>query len=43
MNNDGGMNREKIAVLVVVVLEQINAILDEVFRTYASSLTARKD
>ncbi|MQM00924.1 hypothetical protein Taro_033667 [Colocasia esculenta] len=41
-NGDGGLNREEMAALVVAVNprvkfsdEQINAILDEVFRTYA--------
>ncbi|GFY86102.1 calcium-binding tetratricopeptide family protein [Actinidia rufa] len=41
-NTDGGLNREEMAALVVAVnprvkfsAEQINAILDEVFRTYA--------
>ncbi|KAJ4914941.1 putative TPR repeat-containing protein [Raphanus sativus] len=42
VNRDGGLNREEMAALVVAVNprvkfsdEQINAILDEVFRTYA--------
>ncbi|KAL6143379.1 hypothetical protein ACLB2K_054074 [Fragaria x ananassa] len=41
VNHDGGLNREEMAALVVAVNprvkfsdEQINAILDEVFRTY---------
>ncbi|XP_043712649.1 uncharacterized TPR repeat-containing protein At1g05150-like [Telopea speciosissima] len=48
-NNDGGLNREEMAALVVAVNprvkfsdEQINAILDEVFRTYAEFIDGVK-
>ncbi|CAN7064993.1 unnamed protein product [Brassica rapa subsp. trilocularis] len=48
-NRDGGLNREEMAALVVAVNprvkfsdEQINAILDEVFRTYAEFIDPAK-
>lgn len=48
-NNDGGLNREEMAALVVAVNprvkfsdEQINAILDEVFRTYGDFIDGDK-
>lgn len=48
-NNDGGLNREEMAALVVAVNprvkfsdEQINAILDEVFRTYGEFIDGEK-
>ncbi|XP_010475186.1 PREDICTED: uncharacterized TPR repeat-containing protein At1g05150-like [Camelina sativa] len=48
-NRDGGLNREEMAALVVAVNprvkfsdEQINAILDEVFRTYAEFIDPNK-
>ncbi|KAK4349029.1 hypothetical protein RND71_031784 [Anisodus tanguticus] len=48
-NHDGGLNREEMAVLVVAVNprvkfsdEQINAILDEVFRTYSEFIDGEK-
>ncbi|KAF8406503.1 hypothetical protein HHK36_008592 [Tetracentron sinense] len=49
MNRDGGLNREEMASLVVAVNprvkfsdEQINAILDEVFRTYGEFIDGEK-
>lgn len=48
-NGDGGLNREEMAALVVAVNprvkfseEQINAILDEVFRTYGEFIDGEK-
>lgn len=48
-NRDGGLNREEMAALVVAVNprvkfsnEQINAILDEVFRTYGEFIDGEK-
>ncbi|KAK2990942.1 hypothetical protein RJ640_020919 [Escallonia rubra] len=48
-NQDGGLNREEMAALVVAVNprvkfsdEQINAILDEVFRTYGDFIDGEK-
>ncbi|WMV27697.1 hypothetical protein MTR67_021082 [Solanum verrucosum] len=48
-NHDGGLNREEMAALVVAVNprvkfseEQINAILDEVFRTYSEFIDGEK-
>ncbi|EXB60665.1 putative TPR repeat-containing protein [Morus notabilis] len=48
-NHDGGLNREEMAALVVAVNprvkfsdEQINAILDEVFRTYGEFIDGEK-
>ncbi|CAL5332196.1 unnamed protein product [Camellia sinensis] len=48
-NRDGGLNREEMAALVVAVNprvkfsdEQINAILDEVFKTYAEFIDGEK-
>ncbi|KAK6939385.1 hypothetical protein RJ641_028916 [Dillenia turbinata] len=48
-NKDGGLNREEMAALVVAVNarvkfsdEQINAILDEVFRTYGEFIYGEK-
>ncbi|WCJ34948.1 Calcium-binding tetratricopeptide family protein [Euphorbia peplus] len=48
-NRDGGLNRDEMAALVVAVNprvkfsdEQINAILDEVFRTYAEFIDGDK-
>ncbi|CAN0872351.1 Uncharacterized TPR repeat-containing protein At2g32450 [Linum grandiflorum] len=48
-NQDGGLNRDEMATLVVAVNprvkfsdEQINAILDEVFRTYAEFIDTDK-
>ena len=48
-NHDGGLNREEMSALVVAVNprvkfsdEQINAILDEVFRTYGEFIDAEK-
>ena len=48
-NHDGGLNREEMAALVVSVNprvkfsdEQINAILDEVFRTYSEFIDGEK-
>ncbi|KAK6938908.1 hypothetical protein RJ641_032416 [Dillenia turbinata] len=48
-NKDGGLNREEMAALVVAVNprvkfsdEQINAILDEVFRTYGEFIDGEK-
>ncbi|TYK28754.1 putative TPR repeat-containing protein [Cucumis melo var. makuwa] len=48
-NHDGGLNRDEMAALVVAVNprvkfsdEQINAILDEVFRTYGDFIQADK-
>lgn len=48
-NRDGGLNRQEIAALVVAVNprvkfsdEQINAILDEVFKTYSEFLEGEK-
>ncbi|OWM75011.1 uncharacterized TPR repeat-containing protein At1g05150-like [Punica granatum] len=48
-NRDGGLNREEMAALVVAVNprvkfsdEQINAILDEVFRTYGEYIDGEK-
>nr|GMD89366.1 uncharacterized TPR repeat-containing protein At1g05150-like [Ipomoea batatas] len=49
VNRDGGLNREEMAALVVAVNprvkfsdEQINAILDEVFRTYGEFIDGEK-
>ncbi|CAN4122932.1 unnamed protein product [Withania somnifera] len=49
VNHDGGLNREEMAALVVAVNprvkfseEQINAILDEVFRTYSEFIDGEK-
>ncbi|MCD7459092.1 hypothetical protein HAX54_040055 [Datura stramonium] len=49
VNRDGGLNREEMAALVVAVNprvkfseEQINAILDEVFRTYSEFIDGEK-
>lgn len=49
VNHDGGLNREEMAALVVAVNprvkfsdEQINAILDEVFRTYGDFIDGDK-
>ncbi|CAI9116862.1 OLC1v1018132C1 [Oldenlandia corymbosa var. corymbosa] len=49
INRDGGLNREEMAALVVAVNprvkfsdEQINAILDEVFRTYGEFIDGEK-
>ncbi|KAF8405323.1 hypothetical protein HHK36_010227 [Tetracentron sinense] len=49
MNRDGGLNRDEMASLVVAVNprvkfsdEQINAILDEVFRTYGEFIDGEK-
>ncbi|XP_010263891.1 PREDICTED: uncharacterized TPR repeat-containing protein At1g05150-like [Nelumbo nucifera] len=49
VNKDGGLNREEMASLVVAVNprvkfsdEQINAILDEVFRTYGEFIDGEK-
>ncbi|KAL6134717.1 hypothetical protein ACLB2K_066945 [Fragaria x ananassa] len=49
VNHDGGLNREEMAALVVVVNprvkfsdEQINAILDEVFQTYGDFIDGEK-
>ncbi|KAL6134728.1 hypothetical protein ACLB2K_066956 [Fragaria x ananassa] len=49
VNHDGGLNREEMAALVVAVNprvkfsdEQINAILDEVFRTYGDFIDGEK-
>ncbi|KAL6209205.1 hypothetical protein ACLB2K_020148 [Fragaria x ananassa] len=49
VNHDGGLNREEMAALVVAVNprvkfsdEQINAILDEVFRTYIDFIDGEK-
>ncbi|KAJ8772520.1 hypothetical protein K2173_027697 [Erythroxylum novogranatense] len=49
VNGDGGLNREEMAALVVAVNprvkfsdEQINAILDEVFRTYGEFIDGEK-
>ncbi|CAL1355722.1 unnamed protein product [Linum trigynum] len=49
LNSDGGLNREEMAALVVAVNprvkfseEQINAILDEVFRTYGEFIDGDK-
>ncbi|KAL5985855.1 hypothetical protein ACLOJK_027844 [Asimina triloba] len=49
VNGDGGLNREEMAALVVAVNprvkfsdEQINAILDEVFRTYSDFIDGPK-
>ncbi|XP_060199772.1 uncharacterized TPR repeat-containing protein At1g05150-like [Lycium barbarum] len=49
LNRDGGLNREEMAALVVAVNprvkfsdEQINAILDEVFRTYSEFIDSEK-
>lgn len=48
-NRDGGLNREEMAALVVAVNprvkfsdEQINAILDEIFRTYGEYIDSEK-
>lgn len=48
-NRDGGLNREEMAALMVAVNprvkfsdEQINAILDEVFRTYGKFIDGEK-
>jgi tetratricopeptide (TPR) repeat protein len=49
LNRDGGLNREEMSTLVVAVNprvkfsdEQINAILDEVFRTYGEFIDGEK-
>ncbi|KAF3631010.1 putative kinesin-like protein NACK2-like isoform X1 [Capsicum annuum] len=49
VNRDGGLNREEMSALVVAVNprvkfseEQINAILDEVFRTYSEFIDGEK-